>query len=88
MNFYRNLWNFPGRKDVLDFYFQIRNFLNIYELVDEHYVIYSEIADDGRFMLRLMCVDPSQNVQRCLDKGKATIFFSATFYRLTITKNF
>lgn len=70
---------FPGRKDVLDFYFQIRNFLNIYELVDEHYVIYSEIADDGRFMLRLMCVDPSQNVQRCLDKGKATIFFSATF---------
>ena len=70
---------FPGRKDVLDFYFRIRNFLNIYELVDEHYVIYSEIADDGRFMLRLMCVDPSQNVQRCLDKGKATIFFSATF---------
>ena len=79
---------FPGRKDVLDFYFQIRNFLNIYELVDEHYVIYSEIADDGRFMLRLMCVDPSQNVQRCLDKGKATIFSQQLFYRLTITKTF
>ena len=33
---------FPGRKDVLDFYFEVRNFLNIYDLVDEHYVIYTE----------------------------------------------
>ncbi len=70
--------DFPGRKEFLDFYFSIRNFLNIYDLLDEHYVIYSKIAEDGRFMLKLFCVDPSKNLQKCLDKGNATIFFSAT----------
>ncbi len=69
---------FPGRKEFLDFYFSVRNFLNIYDLVDEHYVIYSEIAEDGRFKVKLFCVDPSENLQKCLDKGNATIFFSAT----------
>lgn len=44
---------FPGKKDVMDFYFELRNFLNIYDLVDEHYVMYSELEADGRFMLKL-----------------------------------
>ena len=34
---------FPGKKDVMDFYFELRNFLNIYDLVDEHYVMLSLI---------------------------------------------
>ena len=37
---------FPGKKDVMDFYFELRNFLNIYDLVDEHYVMYSELEAD------------------------------------------
>ena len=69
---------FSGRKEVLDFYFSVRNFLNISDLVDEHYEIYSEIQEDGRFMLKLFCVDPSLNLQKCIDKGRSTIFFSAT----------
>lgn len=44
---------FPGKRDVMDFYFELRNFLNIYDLVDEHYVMYSELEADGRFMLKL-----------------------------------
>ena len=43
--------------------FELRNFLNIYDLVDEHYVMYSELEADGRFMLKLFCVDPSLNIQ-------------------------
>jgi Rad3-related DNA helicase len=69
---------FAGRKDVLDFYFELRNFLNIYELTDERYVIYSEFTEDGAFVIRLFCVDPSENLQKCLDKARSTIFFSAT----------
>lgn len=67
-----------GRDEVCDFYYEVRNFLNIYERVDEHYVIYAEHAEDGRFKLKLYCVDPSLNLQECIDKGNATIFFSAT----------
>ena len=30
--------------------------MNIYELVDEHYVVYSEHEEDGRFKLKfLLC---------------------------------
>ncbi len=69
---------FPGRDEVLNFYFELRNFLNIYERVDEHYVIYTQHEEDGRFKMKLYCVDPSFNLQQCLEKGNATIFFSAT----------
>ncbi len=78
---------FPGRKDILEFYFSIRNFLNISELVDEHYEIYTEIQEDGRFMMKLFCVDPSENLQKCIDKGNATIFFSATLLPIQYYKN-
>ncbi len=70
--------DFPGKKEVTEFYFNLRNFLNIYERVDERYVIYTEHEEDGRFKMRLFCVDPSYNLQECLDKGRATVFFSAT----------
>ena len=77
---------FPGRKDLVDFYFTIRNFLNIYDLVDENYVIYSQICEDDRFMIKLFCVDPSRNLQKCIDKGNATIFFSATLLPINYYK--
>lgn len=69
---------FPEKKEVQDFYLELRHFLNMYERVDENYVIYSEHEADGRFKLKLYCVDTAVNLQECLDKGKSTIFFSAT----------
>ena len=78
---------FPERKTVTEFYLNVRNFLNIYDLVDSHYVIYSEHAEDGRFMLKLYCVDPSANLQACLNKGNATIFFSATLLPIQYYKS-
>lgn len=69
---------FPNHKEVLDFYFQLCNFRNIYDLADENYVIYSEHEESGRFKLKLYCVNPSSNLQERVDKGNATIFFSGT----------
>ena len=66
------------RETVLDFYFQVRSFLNIYDCLDENYVIYTEYQEDGRFLLKLFCVNPAANLQKCLDKGNSAIFFSAT----------
>lgn len=70
--------NIPERKEVLDFYFKLTSFLNISELIDDSYVIYNELLPDGRFMLKEYCVHPANNLRQCLDKGMATIFFSAT----------
>ena len=79
--------NFTGRKDLQELYFNVRNFLNIMELVDEHYQIYTQIEEDGRFMMKLFCVDPSENLQKCIDKGRSTIFFSATLLPIQYYKN-
>lgn len=84
--FFQKPVEFAGKKEVLDFYFELRNFLNIYELVDEHYEIYSQISEEGRFYIKLFCVDPSLNLQRCIDKGRSTIFFSATFLPINYYK--
>lgn len=70
--------SFPEKKEVQDFYLELRHFLNMYERVDENYVVYTEHEADGRFKLKLYCVDTAVNLQECLDKGKSTIFFSAT----------
>lgn len=70
--------DFAERKELVEFYLKVRNFMNMYERLDENYVIYSEHVEDGRFKLKLYCVDPSRNLQECLDKGNATVFFSAT----------
>ena len=78
---------FPERKEVSEFYFAVRNFLNMYERVDEHYVIYGEHTAEGGFLLKLYCVDPSLNLQECIDKGNAAIFFSATFLPIRYYKS-
>lgn len=67
---------------ILDFYFAVRNFLNISELVDDNYVVYAAFDDNGRFYLKLFCVNPAENLQKYLDKGNSTVFFSATLLPL------
>ena len=77
----------PERDEVMEFYFGLRNFLNIYELVDENYVIYSSMEEDGSFALKLYCADPSRNLQACLDKGHSTVFFSGTLLPIQYYKS-
>ena len=66
------------REEVLEFYFQVRDFLSIYDILDENYTVYAELERQGRFRLKLLCVNPSVNLQAYLEQGNSTIFFSAT----------
>lgn len=66
------------REQVLDLYFQVRSFVNIHDILDENYVIYSELEENGRFKVKLFCVNPAENLQTYLDYGIGTVFFSAT----------
>lgn len=70
--------NQEKRDEVLDFYFQVRSFLNIYEALDENYKIYTELGTDGRFRLNLFCINPAVNLERYISQGNSTVFFSAT----------
>lgn len=70
------------QKAVLEFSFSVRHFLNMYDLADENYVIYSHYDEEQRFFVTLYCVNPKRNLQECLNKGKGTVFFSGTFLPL------
>lgn len=90
---------FEGREEVLDFYFGLIHFLNMYEctaLTDEsdhgYYEVCGHIREDGSFTVRLMCINPSANLRNCMEKAVSTIFFSATllpvnYYKLLLSGN-
>lgn len=66
------------KKKTLDFYFQVRAFLDIYEGLDDSYEIYVQHEADGRFCLKLYCIHTAQKLGQCLEKGIASVLFSAT----------
>ncbi|MBQ7676786.1 MAG: ATP-dependent DNA helicase, partial [Lachnospiraceae bacterium] len=68
----------PHMDDIREFYFQVRNFLNITEALDENYRIYCDFMENGCFYIRLLCVDPSMQLQQRIDLSRACVFFSAT----------
>lgn len=66
------------RKEILDFFFEVSHFLAMYELVDDNYVMYAQMQEDGTFIIKLFCVNPSVNLRHCMMRGRSTILFSAT----------
>lgn len=71
--------DFPERDKVMELYFDIFHFMNMYELMNDKYKIYLNEDEEGRFFVKLQCMDPSDNLKVCLDKGRSAVFFSATF---------
>lgn len=69
--------------DILDFYFSLRAFVDISELLDDNYRIYCEINSDSRLVLKLFNVNPSVNLIKRLEKGRSAVFFSATILPVT-----
>lgn len=67
-----------GRDEILSLYMNIRHFLSMYEIYNEKYITYIDYNDEGDFFVKLLNMDPSDNLKRCLDKGRSAVFFSAT----------
>lgn len=68
----------PIRAELLEFFFEISHFLDIYERLDDNYVTYTELQEDGSFQLKLFCVNPAKNLKECMLRARSTILFSAT----------
>ena len=78
---------FPERKEISEFYLNLRHFMNMFERVDENYRIYGDFDGEDHFCLHLYCVNPAVNLQECLDKGRSAVFFSATLLPVQYYKN-
>ncbi|BCN29730.1 ATP-dependent DNA helicase [Anaeromicropila herbilytica] len=70
--------NFEGSDKALEIYFDIRHFINMYEWMDDKYIIYNDYDEERGFRIKLLCMDPSNNLLTFLEKGRSTVFFSAT----------
>ncbi len=67
------------KEELLDLYFKICHFMDIYERIDDKYVKYTQLKENGDFLVKLFCVDPSTNLKECMQRGLSTVLFSATF---------
>lgn len=76
----------PKDDEFLEFYFHVRSFLNVYEEIDENYVIYSEMEQEGDFKVKLFCVNPAANLEKFISQGNSTVFFSATLLPINYYK--
>lgn len=72
---------------IRDFYFNVRFFLSLMEDMGEGYVFYCDFNAGREFLVHLFCADPSAQLQRRLDCGRATIFFSATLLPMDYYKH-
>lgn len=90
--FFDNNKGFEQTENMLELFFDIRHFLNMYDCLDDKYIIYTEHDFDGNFLIKLYCVDPSGNLSSRLAQARSTIFFSATllpvnYYKEMISGN-
>lgn len=68
----------PVRNEILELYFEICHFQAMHERLDENYVTYSQVEDNGSFFVKLFCVNPALNLRECMMKGRSSVLFSAT----------
>lgn len=74
------------RNRLLELYFQVQHYLNMYDLMDEGYEIYV-LESEKRYYCKLFCINPANQLKNCFAYGKATILFSATLLPVNYYKN-
>ena len=77
---------FDTRKEVLEFFFKVKTFYDVYYNMLRGYKIYGRIQYDGSFAVKLLCIDPSDNIQECLASCRTAVFFSATLLPINYYK--
>ena len=81
------------RERVLENYLDAKTFISTYDRMDERYMIYMEKQDEGEFMIKILCVEPSADLACRTDRALGTIFFSATllpimYYKKMLSKTY
>ena len=69
-------------QNLLEAYFEVKNFLKIIELLDDSYVIYGETVKND-LQVKLFCINPSKPLQKIGKGYRAKVFFSATLSPLS-----
>ena len=68
------------RTAILDLYFEVSHFQDMWEQKGEEYRLYGRITEEERFVVKLLCMDPGRLLTYCHKKAKAGVLFSATMF--------
>lgn len=79
---------YPGfyNKEFSALFFTVRDFCMCLEYLNEGYAIYSRIDEEGQYILKLFCTDPSSHLKRCMMMGRGSVLFSATMLPISYYK--
>lgn len=88
--FFKEHPGFDGGEAFGEFYLNLRHFLNMCDIMDESYCVYTQHDEDGRFMIKLYCIDTANVLENRIQLARSTIYFSATllpirYYREMLT---
>jgi len=65
------------RDEMLEFYFDVRRFLNTSDRYGTNYATYYSVSGSD-MVVKMFCVDPSEHLTAKLEKCRSAVFFSAT----------
>ena len=78
--------NTPLKKAVLDFFFDVCHFQEMWELKEDEYTLYASITEEEKLVVRLLCKDPGRILKECNKRAVAGVFFSATLFPIEYYK--
>lgn len=76
--FAKNFPVLPERDTILQFYFDVRRFSAVLDCLDDKYRIYTDYDSEGKFRIKLQCMDPSTQLREVMERGRSAVLFSAT----------
>lgn len=75
-----------AKEAVLDLYFAVRRFLDVSDVMQEDYRIYTDYLENGNFRLKLLCMEPARQLKERMAKGRSAVLFSATLLPMNYYK--
>ena len=65
-------------EQITDLYYNLSHFVKIHDFYDSHFKYLVQTDKYGKIQCKEFCMDPSKLLQHFLNRGYATVFFSAT----------
>lgn len=75
-----------AKEAVLGLYFDVRQFLAVFDMLGEDYRIYTDYTEQGEFRLKLLCMEPARALKERLEWGRSAVMFSATLLPIAYYK--
>ncbi|MCR4717684.1 MAG: ATP-dependent DNA helicase [Lachnospiraceae bacterium] len=82
----QNHIRFKEHNKVMEFFFDVLHFINMYDSREKGYIIYSERIGNDNIRIKLFCVNPANQLKNIYPFARSTVLFSATLLPINYYK--